>query len=74
MDAIKLFKKQKKYEERERPVDRLQTTVIPAIIKELVTRSSVAVQSTTIVPVKRVVANKAHTYFYFPRRKETGAA
>lgn len=61
MDAIKMFKMQKKFEQRERPVDVLQTTT------ELETKSS----STTASPLRRVVANnnKAHAYFYFPHRK-----
>lgn len=69
MDAIKLFKKQKKYEQRERPVDVLQTTVSTTTTELPIKTSAVFTSSTTASPVRRLVTSKAHAYFYFPHRK-----
>lgn len=74
MDAIKVFKKQKRFEQRERPLDVVQKetkTTIAAINDDLETKSSAAaISSTTVATIRRIVTNKAHAYYYFPRRKE----
>lgn len=74
MDAIKVFKKQKKFEQRERPLDVVQKkteTTTAAINNDLETKSSsAATSSTTAATIRRIVTNKAHAYYYFPRRKE----
>lgn len=77
MDAIKVFdKKQKKFEQRERPIDVLNQKRDATTFAALETTSSVVIQSTTATPLrKRVVGNnRGHAYFYFPHRKSTGVA
>lgn len=71
MDAIKVFKKQRKTEQRERPLDAAskkegnaeKSTSMHSI-------STTVTSSTATTPPRRAVANKAHAYYYFPRRKE----
>lgn len=72
MDAIKTFKMQKKFEQRQRPVDNLQTTISSTDFKEI-KNSVVPKISTTPTSLRRISNNnKAHAYYYFPHRnKET---